>query len=269
MQIPCEETFGRFLAGGRAQVKSAYLSVNADEESGKSKMLFSYSILCDCFVSSEEEVILISDGFSLTEELSLKRKKEGGRYLTNTEKYTERINGAASLSPLYEGEYLLQAAVLPLVEVSFRKSESGWEAEGIVQAEVLLKGADGLKKSTLSMPFVFPLNIQADEVEGECVVCSLNVRRRKDGETEAEGVLKCSLRCYTHKEWEYIGEVMEGAKIEEEDCAFSVIMTGAGEELWEVAKRLRCEPETLQKNNPNLVFPLKEGARIFVYRQLK
>ena len=269
MQIPCEETFGRFLAGGRAQIKSAYLSANADEESGKSKMVFSYSVLCDCFLSSEEEITLLSDAFSTTEELFLKKKKEGGRYLTNTAKYSERISGSASLSPVCEGEYSLQSAVLPRAELFLKKTEQGWEAEGIAQAEIILKGADGVKKSTLSLPFVFPLDIQADEAEGECIVCSLNVRRRKDGVTEAEGVLKCSLRCYAYREWEYVGEVVEGEKRTEEDCAFSVIMTGAGEELWDVAKRLRCSPESLQKNNPELVFPLKEGAKIFIYRQSK
>jgi hypothetical protein len=38
--------------------------------------------------------------------------------------------------------------------------------------------------------------------------------------------------------------------------------------LWQVAKRLACDPDELQKSNPELTFPVKEGERIFVYRQI-
>ena len=50
---------------------------------------------------------------------------------------------------------------------------------------------------------------------------------------------------------------------------FSIFMTEKGEELWQVAKRLHCEPESLQKNNPDLQFPIKTGQKIYVYRQIK
>ena len=42
-----------------------------------------------------------------------------------------------------------------------------------------------------------------------------------------------------------------------------------GEELWQVAKRLSCSPERLKENNPDLEFPVKEGQRIFIYRQIQ
>lgn len=269
MQIPCEEAFGRFTASARAQVKSAYLSASTDEEAGKSKMALSYSVAADCFLSVEEEITVTSDAFSLQEEILLKKKKDGGRYLTNTARYTERISGGATLSPVFEGEDVLEAALLPRAELVCRKGENGWEAEGIVQAEIILKGEDGVRKSTLSLPFLFPLDIVADEAEGECVVCGLNVRRKKSGETEAEAVLKCAVRCYEAREWEYVGEATVGEKFTEEERGFSIVMTEAGEELWEVSKRLGCDPDTLQRNNPELTFPLKKAAKICVYRQRK
>ena len=53
------------------------------------------------------------------------------------------------------------------------------------------------------------------------------------------------------------------------ESAFSVFIPHAGEGLWQVAKRLKCPPEDLQKSNPDLKFPIEEGKRIFVYRQIK
>ena len=105
-------------------------------------------------------------------------------------------------------------------------------------------------------------------MEAECLVCSLNIRRKKTGETEAEATLKYAFRVYENRGWEYVSEVVEGEEYAHGDSAFSVFMTNAGEELWEVSKRLGCAPEELKKSNPNLEFPLKAGERIFVYRQI-
>ena len=120
------------------------------------------------------------------------------------------------------------------------------------------------------MPVAFPVDTECgDEVKAEAVVYGLNVKRRKSGETEAEATLKLCLKGYTEGAWEYIDEVREGEKIEETDSAFSVFIPCAGESKWELAKRLRCTIEELEKSNPDLEFPICEGERIYVYRQVK
>ena len=106
-------------------------------------------------------------------------------------------------------------------------------------------------------------------MEVDCAVCGLNVRRKKNGETEAEATLRLSIRCYEERTWGYVSEAVEGEEYGEMNSAFSVFMTNAGEDLWQVSKRLSCAPEDLQKSNPTLAFPLKEGERIYVYRQVK
>ena len=270
MSVPSEEAFGRVQAGAKVTVLSANLTADADEEKGASHVVLSYVLSAECYLSVQEEIPIIEDAFSTKEEITLKMQKEGGMYLTNTSKCTERISGEAVLSPEIDGEYALQSAVLPRAEISCRKGERGMEAEGAVMAEVLLRSADGSYRSaTLSLPFVFPINAEGEEVDADCMVCGLNIRRKKSGETEAEATLRVSLRSYERREWRYVNEVTEGEAYGEEESGFSVFMTNAGEELWEVSKRLACPPEDLQKSNPNLVFPLKEGQRIFVYRQIK
>lgn len=270
MQIPCEEAFGNVKASARAFVKSATLNASVDEEKGKCKMLFSYCLSADCFISGKEEIEVACDAFSPAVEISVSEKKDGGRYLTNHTRKVERVSGIAALSPAVEGDYALETAVLPKAEITIKKGEHGYEAEGLVSAEVLLKGADGGRRaSRLSLPFVFPVDGDGEEWEADCLVCGLNIRRKKDGETEAEATVKVCLRSYEKTEWAYIGEVIEGEKREESDAAVSVYLPRAGEELWEVAKRLSRDPEELKKSNPELEFPVREGERIFVYRQIK
>ena len=270
LQIPCEEAFGNVTASARVCVKAAQLNAGVDEEKGKSKIVFSYALFADCFLYASDELLVASDAFSTDAELLLKKANDGGMYLTNLVKCTERVSGVAALSPDVESEYALVAAVLPRAELHCRKTEKGFEAEGVLNAEILLKSADGgYRCSTLSLPFAFPLDVRAESVEADCMVCGLNVRRNRGGETEAEATLKISLRAYQKGEWEYVLEAVEGEPIAKSDAAISVFALGAGEELWQAAKRLSRDPEELQRSNPELTFPVKEGERIFVYRQIK
>ena len=270
MSVPSEEAFGKVCAGAKVTVVSARLTADADEEKGASRVVFSYGLSAECYLCVQEELSIAEDAFSVKEKIDLKKQKEGGRYLTNCSKHTERISGSALLSPEIDGEYALQSAVLPRAEINIRKGDRGMEAEGAILAEVLLRSGEGsYRTATLSLPFAFPIDVDGEEAEAECMVCGLNIRRKKNGETEAEATLRMSVRSYEHRQWEYVNEVIEGEVYEEEEHAFSVFMTNAGEELWDVSKRLSCPPEELQKSNPNLAFPLKEGQRIFVYRQIK
>ena len=271
LQIPCEEAFGNITASARICVKSAQLNAGVDEEKGKSKIVFSYALSADCFLYASDELVVATDAFSTKAKLHLKKANDRGRYLTNLVKCTERVSGVAALSPEAESDYAMSSAVLPRAEITCRKTENGkFDAEGILTAEVLLKSADGGHRScTLSLPFAFPIDVRAESVEADCIVCGLNVRRNRGGETEAEATLKICLRSYQNDEWGYILEATEGEPIEESQAAISVFALRAGEELWEAAKRLARNPEELQKSNPELTFPVKEGQRIFVYRQIK
>lgn len=270
ISLPSEEAFGNIIPSAWVDVKSAHLSAGTDEEKGASHIVFSYTLSAECHLTVFDEISVVDDGFSTLAETTLQKRKEGGRYLMKHAKSTERVSGEAIVSPEVDGEFTLQAAVLPRAEIVCRKGEYGIEAEGAVLAELLFCGSDGAHRSaTLSLPFVFPLDVTGDFVEVDCAVCGLNVRRKKNGETEAEATLRLSIRVYEEKEWEYVCEAEEGESYGDAECGFSVFMTSAGEDLWQVSKRLACAPEDLQKSNPELHFPLKDGERIYVYRQLK
>ncbi len=269
MQIPCDEAFGSVKTAARVCVKSARLDATTDEEGGKSKMLLSYNLAADCFLHIQEEISAVEDAFSPNEEVRLNRVYDWGRYLTNTLRCTERVSGVASLSPEMEGEYALQAAVLPRAEISCRKGENGMEAEGVILAEALFKGADGGRRTaTVSLPFLFPLDCEGEEAVADSLVCGLTLRRKKSGEVEAEATLKLAVRCYEQCGWSYVSGVEAGEPYPPEESAFSVFLTGEGETAWSVAKRLRCTPERLQADNPTLEFPTKKGEKLFIYRQI-
>ena len=270
MQIPSEEAFGKISAGARIIVKDATLTAGTDEEKGKSKIVFSYALCAECYLSSADELTVATDAFSTTYETQLNYENGRGRYLTKQIKCVERVGGTAVLSPIPDGDYALQTAVLPTASVAFKKTGAGFEAEGVLTAEILLKnGEGGYKSSTLSLPFVFPVVIDGAYAEADCMVCGLNVRRNSNGETQAEATLKLSVRAYEEHENRYICGVEQGEPIEKANSAITLFIPRANDDLWTTAKRRRISPEELQKANPELKFPVRDGERIFVYRQIK
>ncbi len=269
MQIPSEEAFGDLQASARVIVKSAQIDADVDEERGKSSVRFSYCLSADCYLHAKDTVTLVTDAFSPVAEIVLKKTNDGGRYLTNSAKFTERVSGVCSVSMETDGEYTLLGALLPRGEMVCKKGDNGFEAEGAVLAQLLFKGADGsYKTGALSLPFVFPLDVLGDSAEADVLVCGLNVRRRKDGQTEAEATLKVCLHSYAQTQWSYVQTLEEGEARAEKDAAVSMYALYAGETLWDVAKRLQCDPDELMKSNPALQFPVKQGETIFIYRQL-
>jgi hypothetical protein len=211
---------------------------------------------------------VVDDVFSPAAHLVCTQENGGGMYLTKLTTCTQRLGGTAHVTGTLDEGYALQAAVLPRAEIACKKTGNTWEAEGVVLAELILKdGENGYKSTPISLPFVFPVNVDGEKVDVDCIVCGLNVRKTSVG-MEAEATVKVSLCVYDKREWHYVSEVKEGEKRAVSNAAMSVFLPRAGEDLWQVAKRLACDPDELQKSNPELTFPVKEGERIFVYRQI-
>ena len=268
--LPCEDAEGEVKAHAKATLGRVDITQETDEEKGVSKTILSYALAVDCFLYGNETLTIVEDAFSPAYKTTPIKAKDTGRYLLNTVKCVERIGGKATLSQVSGGEYLLECVLSSKTEIALKKTENGFEAEGVLTAEVLLSGKDGgYKKTEMLLPFLFPIGLVGDEAEAEALVCGLNIRRKKDGETEAEAIVKITARSYAYAEWETIKEMEIGEEERKNDKAFSVYGLCDGEELWEVAKRLKCDPEQLKKSNPDLQFPVKKSARIFVYRQIK
>lgn len=268
VELPVEEWVEKMPVCAKTEVKSAILTVTADEEKNKSKIHVALVLYSECLLYFKEEVKVVEDVFSTERVVKVKRANEGGRYLTNVQTLTERIGGGASLSLTFDGEFSLQAVVNPKVEIACKKTGDGLDAEGYVEAETILECEDGIKSAKLSLPFAFPLQTDADDVEIEGSVYGLNVRRQGE-KIEGDGTLKVTVRSYKTLKRSYVNGVEEGEKYEENTSAFSIYLPCEGDGLWEIAKKLKCKPEEVEKSNPSLTFPIKKGERLFIYRQLQ
>jgi hypothetical protein len=267
LQIPCEEAFGNVGVNARCTVSDIRINATCDEERGVSLINVAISVIADCIVYVKEEILVAEDAFSLTNELTLEREKVGGRYLTNCKRIVEQVGGEAALSNGATDGVLI-AAFAPQVEISCRKTESGGELEGALQAELLIKGDDGAyKKNSLSLPFLLPIGDMGDEAEADGIVSGLSVRKKSDGGIVAEATLKIFVKAYKKLQEEYVCRAETGEEYPKEKAAFQIFVPREGDDLWQVAKRLKKRTEDVEKCNPTLHFPIKKGEKLFIYTQ--
>ena len=267
--VPCSECREGDGAWARVIVTDTHLSASADADKGKTKIVVETDLKISATVYQKDEIEGIADAYSTTDNTELYFTAAKGEFVEKTERFTERIGGAAALSSPMEGTDSLLCALLPQAEIEIKKGENGGEAEGVVTATLVLKDETGAAKSViLSLPFLFPIPYsECEKAEAEAVVCGLSVRQKKAGEAEADATLKLTVKYYQKAEGKYLSEVKVLGEREQNDCAISIYLPTAGDDLWTTAKRLGREPEKLQKSNPELKFPLKGDERIFVYRQ--
>jgi hypothetical protein len=266
VELPVDENVEKLPVYEKTTVKSAQITVTADEEKNKSKTSVALVLYTECIFYVKEKVSVCDDLFSTDCNLLVKEGKVGGRYLTNVQRFTERISGNASISAGFDGDFTLQAVVKSKAELYSRKTPNGYEAEGVIEAEALFDCADGIKCATLTLPFVFPLQADDGEVELDGAAYGLNVRKVGD-KVEADCVLKVTARSYLTTESKFVAEAEEGEKLEKPTSAISIYIPTEGDGLWEISKKLNRDPVEVQKSNPNLEFPIKKGERLFIYRQ--
>lgn len=270
VEIPCDDATQKAPASATVSVKNATLSVITDEEKSKCKVEVVVALHVDAKIYLRDEIPACTDVYSTLFETTPSYEEKEMRYAIETGSFTERVGGVCSLGEPIDFSTTFQAALCPRAEIEYKKTEHGSEAEGAVFADVILSDKDGnLKPTRLSLPFVFPVNAPSDDVELQGIVCGLSVRQRKEGEAEAEATIKVAMRSYKTEKARYVSGVEEGKAFEKETCAFSVYTLQKEEGLWETAKRLNKTPEELKESNPNLEFPVKEGTKVFVYRQKK
>lgn len=267
VELPVDEWMEKSPVRAKTEIKSAQITVTTDEEKNKSKASVSLVLYTECLLYKKEEVGVCDDVFSPACNLLVKKEKVGGRYLTNAQRFSERVGGTASMSVAFDGEFTLQSVIRSKVEITCKRVATGFEAEGYIEAETAIECAEGIKNAVVTLPFVFPMQADDGELELDAVVYGLSVRR--NGELiEADATLKVTANEYQSQDYEYVNGVEEGEKYPETTSAISIYIPTEGDGLWEIAKKLKRTPEDVQKSNPTLEFPVKKGERLFIYRQL-
>ncbi len=268
-ELPCDGASAGMLCRASAFVQSANITAGTDEEKGKSKLTLTVGLSLQGTLWQEEEIAAVTDAFSPACEVILSQEERSVTYTAETLRFTEKVNGTASLSAPIDYSTALQALVLQRAEADCRVGRDGEEVQGVVSATLLLADSDGEKRAAeVQLPFALPLqNAPQGEKQVSVLVCGMSVRQKQEGEAEVDATLKIAVECLAERTMHFISALEAGEEIRASDSAFSVFLPREGDGLWEIAKSLHKSPEEVAADNPAMTFPVRRGERIIVYRR--
>ncbi|MBR2337277.1 MAG: DUF3794 domain-containing protein [Clostridia bacterium] len=151
--------------------------------------------------------------------------------------------------------------------IAVSQSDNGVTIDGAVRVDVVLKNADnGIATIPCECPVTvdFTSNGKIDTVR--VIMTDVNARVR-NGEVE----LECHFKIYYSEFFEQmlscVTDITELGARRDLEGAICVCIAKAGEELWDVAKKLGSDEQEILQFNSDTVFPLASDERIIIYRQ--
>lgn len=271
-EIPCEEAVTGCGASAEACVRSVSINAACDEDKNRCRIVAEFSLELRGRAYRGESVLMPSDAFCPGYASTLDRQDIFVSEPIASFAATERVAGTAALSGTIDFACSLQAVAFGGCQVAATSSEGEVLAEGVVYATVLMKDGDGLPKSVeLSLPFSFP--VKCDRARKgyaatvSALACGISARQKKEGELEAECALKLYFTLYSSESASAVTRIEAGEALPVSDAAVSVYIPCAGDELWDVSKKLGKAPDEVRRTNADLEFPLTGNERIVIYRK--
>ena len=262
-ELSCDEALFSRRAYCRAEIVSINVNCKVNENQGKCNVGFEATLAFNGHFYEEEEITYAQDAFAEECDLNLSFAEE--RVLTDGDikNYSERVQGPCAAKAKLDYTCAFLAATLPTAE--FERTKSG--IEGSVTATLLYEQGGEVHSTEVNMPFSVTLAGLSENCKDISVcVLGISLRQRAEGECEGEASLKITAADGEYRTVRYLTEVTEGEKRTPCDSAISVYVTEAGDGLWETAKKLCVSPESIQRSNPELTFPLSGKERIIIYR---
>lgn len=267
-EIACEDAMPQNFASCRVKVRSLKTDVGVDADKNLSNVTVSVSLSLNGEAFSLNEETFAKDAFSIENELTVTKETvkfyAEGEPLSVYEKFTGRVaadgvENAKAVTVMSEKAEIASATV----------ANGEITVTGAATINALFFGEDG---KPFSRKAEIPFEHKIPYGGGNRIDVTVTPKRagvKIVGGTELECEVETVLSVYEEKEYsaEIVSAVEQGEKKAENDAAISVYIPLEGENLWDLAKRLNADPDTLLSTNKDLRFPLTGKERIVVYRR--
>lgn len=262
-ELSCERAIVPSPAACRAEIKDMTVDCKVNEDRGKCDVTLTATLSFSGTFYEEEEVSYISDAFSMENELQLTFHEEENNVCTDVKVYSERVSGLCASKAKLDYTCAFLAAALPHADFTCMQNT----VEGSVNATLFFEQGGEVRSTEVNLPFSVKLTgLNAAQGGVTVAVLGMSLRQRAEGECEGEAVLKIAIPDGERHTVRYLTGAEEGEKKVVNNSAISVYIPAAGDGLWETAKKLNCSTESIQKNNPELTFPLSGKERILIFR---
>ena len=254
------------VAGATAIAERATLKILVDENSGKTTVTASVSVLIEGCAYSRTEKSYVVDAYSPDYEIGLKTDEICDRAAVGFSGGSERINGKA-VCKVPEYSRLVKMIGERIEDYSYRKEGDALYIEGVIAGDVVFSDSENVTVAeSMRMPFKIACPCECD-AENVSVIIESATAKIRSGEIECDVSLKYSFFKTAPVSAQVVTEAEAAGEKIRNDSVISVYVGKRGDGEWDVIKALGVPPESIYELNSNLSFPLAGGEKITIFRK--
>ncbi len=271
--VLCSGASDTDLAVTEGSLKNYLATIEENEDGCNFVMEYEIAVVVSAFRDESKDVVI--DAFSVTNELMQSGESLSicKNILNNT--VSERVEGSVTLDinmPIVDN---ILSVTGSNVNIALANAIDGAIVyDGMVTANIIYYSAERDVKSSVAVELPFSIKSNCDVQDGDEVIANgvvsevaTKIRRGNEIDIKADMDIEFLV---TRGETKYvITNLTQGEERVLPTNAFSIHIAKPNETLWDVAKSLSSDIETIEKQNPSLQMPLTGGERIIAYRYLQ
>lgn len=214
-----------------------------------------------------KQMEIVADAYSLSKELVMQEASlsyDANLWQkTKSENLKETINSDIPLSSV-------EAVITPVCSTIGMVSNFGCFAEGIIDCRIICKNS---QDELITIAGELPYQILVDKdyngsADATIQINNFVAKLKNANEVELSIDVCIMAKGCESKVINIITDIEEGEAKETNEIAISLYISGEGESLWDVAKTLSTDEDTLLNLNPDIKLPLQSGEKLLLYREL-
>lgn len=211
----------------------------------------------------------IVDAYSISKELMLKTQDIDLVTSKCYRRIRERISGSESVQGTIKN---IECVLSPSAGSVKAMTNFALTVEGVASATVLYSTHEGtLGSITVEVPYQIEVDGKYDcdiDFMPTAIITGVNAKITGASEVEVSFDLAITVYGVKSEEASLVESITYGADKEMGDVAISLYIAAPDESLWNIAKQLSTDEDTLIRLNPEIDLPLKGGEKILLYRSL-
>ena len=237
-------------------------------------MLFTAIVEICGEVYAETETQCVTDAFGPDREITMTSACVEGLKVTGAHCVKDKAEGTVTLPSGDNADKITAIVGFGLTSLTVYAEGGKAVAEGAVSGYVIYADAEAGRRSSClaEIPFRIVTDVEADdncELDISGSVGRVAARSARSGEIAVRCELSLCILTADRVHKDVVTSITCGEAKPDRTGVISMHSASEGETLWESAKALSVRPETVMSQNPSLVYPLKKGEKVFVFREKK
>ena len=259
------------------QASCMYQGISVTTNLGMDKSVISLSVPIDakCFVWNDESIQIVSDIYSLTNNLNISTESYTVQSIEDSMRFSERVVGSVTID---DNDMLIDDVLGvccgDILIASHRVQDNTLIVDGVLNATVIYRNNEVQKISSILVQVPFSLDMSSANLNDEMLlrvvanIKRLQVKGRRGTEIEVVADIEvCVHACSLDKDAVVSQVTVEDEKLPSKSN-LTIYIAREGDTIWDIAKQMSVPEDVIIEQNLNLELPIKNGERIVVYKQV-